>query len=558
MANEVHSVYNLGMTETLHIYTRVSTTAQEDDGTSLDTQKDLGIDRATKLGMKFRIWNEGSRSSSNDDLANRPVLSELLLHIEDGAVKHLYVWNTDRLSRNMETWAHIRARLLKNDVHLHTPNGEQDLSDLQSNLMLGIMSEFSQYDNLLRAERFRLGKLQKIRKGGWKGGPPPFGYSLANSQLEINPVESKWVVYIYESYRSGLSVSDIRQGLMENGVLTRRGNAIWSHGSIEKVLQNTHYDGYWWYTDKKSEESVRVPCPRVCDPQLIEGVRKAREKRVYRKPGNRRGKTGVSKYEYLLAGLLKCGSCGSFYYGNFRPGRVSYYHCGQKTNKFRDKDTEREVDCRSIRNIRIDTTERLVWGLVKDVIQSSHLFRETIKEEVLGGPRTYAKTKEEKKTIGRQIKKLEREVETITNSLVNLAAENILSKSRDSKRFIKKLEDNRNEREAQIKQLTSDLQDIETGHRWVDWLKAFKDRIDTLDQLTFEEKRQFLVGVVSEVIVNEIDKQSHRLDVIFQFPYVCDDLIRNDPTDLSKGYSIKEGKTVKSEKCDLRKKFTAR
>jgi DNA invertase Pin-like site-specific DNA recombinase len=65
------------MTDVLHIYTRVSTQTQEDEGTSLDTQLELGVQRAEKLGMTPRVWNEGGRSSSKDDLSNRPVLTEL-------------------------------------------------------------------------------------------------------------------------------------------------------------------------------------------------------------------------------------------------------------------------------------------------------------------------------------------------------------------------------------------------------------------------------------------------------------------------------------------------
>ena len=42
--NEIYSAAYFIMKETLHIYTRVSTTVQEDDGTSLSTQKELGLD----------------------------------------------------------------------------------------------------------------------------------------------------------------------------------------------------------------------------------------------------------------------------------------------------------------------------------------------------------------------------------------------------------------------------------------------------------------------------------------------------------------------------------
>ena len=35
--------------DTLHIYTRVSTSSQEEEGTSLETQLELGIEGASKL-----------------------------------------------------------------------------------------------------------------------------------------------------------------------------------------------------------------------------------------------------------------------------------------------------------------------------------------------------------------------------------------------------------------------------------------------------------------------------------------------------------------------------
>jgi len=192
------------MTDILHIYTRVSTSSQEEEGTSLETQLELGVQRAEKLGMDHKVWNEGGRSSSKDDLSNRPVLTDLLQKVDDGEVQHLYVWNTDRLSRNLNTWGMIRFKLIKNDVTLHTPTGKQVLSDPQTNLMLGILSEISQYDNQLRTERFRLGKLKRIKQGGWMGGPPPYGYSLDNSKLVPNEEEQKWVKHIFEKLCSYL------------------------------------------------------------------------------------------------------------------------------------------------------------------------------------------------------------------------------------------------------------------------------------------------------------------------------------------------------------------
>ena len=135
------------MSDVLHIYTRVSTASQEDSGTSLDSQKELGIKKSDELGFEYRLWNEGGKSSSHDDLQNRPVLVELLSEVDEGRVKHLYVFNTDRLSRNGLTWSMIRIKLVKNNVTLHTSQGVYSLSDPMNKLLLGLMSEISSYDN---------------------------------------------------------------------------------------------------------------------------------------------------------------------------------------------------------------------------------------------------------------------------------------------------------------------------------------------------------------------------------------------------------------------------
>ena len=550
--------YNRLVKETFHIYTRVSTSVQEEDGTSLDTQLELGIERSKKLDMKPRVWNEGSQSSSRDDLSNRPVLTELLQEVQEGSVKHLYVWNTDRLSRNIQTWGLIRLLLIKNDVHLHTPTGEMILSDPQTNLMLGIMSEFSQYDNLIRTERFRLGKLQRIKDGFWKGGPPPYGYRLRDGHLEVDDFESKWVIKIHEMYRDGHTVDEIKDTLMKNGVMTRRDNPVWSLGSINSLLSNTHYDGYWYYTDKKSDQTVRVSCPRICPPELIQGVKSSWDKRRYKKGSNRRTKTGVTKYTYLLSKILKCGHCGSYYYGNYRHGRQSnYYHCGNKTNKYRDKGTENEKVCGSKRNVRIDNTEKVVWDLVKDVLASSHLYKETIKTGVMGTEQSLKGSKDQSIKITKKIDKLQADVQKVTDTIVDLTTQNLLSKDRDLKRVIKRLEETRNQKEVEIRKLTTDLEEIESAGKWVDWLKVWKNRMNDLDKFTPEERHEFLSGIVSEVVVTEHDKQEHKLEVFFRFPYVGDKLVYVDPNKKSKGYKIKNGRKVKSTRYDLLKKFTS-
>ena len=90
--------------ETLHIYTRVSSTNQSEKGMSLQTQRERGIEVSKQLGMNCNIWNEGGKSSFQDDLLNRPILVKLMEGFKDGSVKNIYVTDIDRLSRKGTSW----------------------------------------------------------------------------------------------------------------------------------------------------------------------------------------------------------------------------------------------------------------------------------------------------------------------------------------------------------------------------------------------------------------------------------------------------------------------
>ena len=79
--------------------------------------------------------------------------------------------------------------------------------------------------------------------------------------------------------------------------------------SINALLTNTHYGGFYNYRDTKSGETIRVNCPSILNPSLILSAKESMEKRSYRGIGNKRTKTSVKKYTYLLTELLFCTHC---------------------------------------------------------------------------------------------------------------------------------------------------------------------------------------------------------------------------------------------------------
>ena len=528
--------------DTLHIYTRVSTTAQAEDGTSLKSQSDTGKDYAKKKGYKAKVWNEGGKSSSREDLVNRPVLNELLDEVKKGKVKHLYVWNTDRLSRNLQTWGMIRLLLIQNDVHLHTPTGEQVLSDPQTNLMLGILSEFSQYDNQLRAERSRQGKLQKVRDGYWKGGETPYGYKQSpDKRLVPDKTEQKWVRLVYEEFAKGKSYKQISDILLSKGVLTRRKKVIWSEASIRLLLQNTHFSGYYYHHDKKTGEKIRIVCDTLIPKTIVKKARDALEKRSYKivtQAGQRREREN-QRNKYVFSGLLVCGECGARFNGNRRKNQNSYYMCSTRSNKTRTGKT-----CSS-RTIPLEQTDRELLRSIVDIISNSSVLKEDFKRESLK-EKSHKISGVKLKNIQRQIKLKKEDLDRVSNSIINQQVEKIsgISNPKDIEKILVGLEKKRLEIEVDIEDLELEMKGSQAEQKWIDWVGRFKNKIESIrdDKVSVETKQEFLAGLVEKVTVVPMEtRKEHKFNITFKKPVVGDSLTYKDPKTVSKGYTIKAG-----------------
>jgi len=276
----------------LHIYSRALVSAS--DG-SLKVQQESGVKKAQALKMGYKLWTEEGTSAA-DNLTTLPILRDILAGLEQGEITHLFVRDINQISINEEFWVYIKYRyLVKTGVKLHTSSGEVKFTDAKTKNIMGVLGSISHYENKLKIIRLTEGKIKKISDGFWRGGQPPYGYKLENSKLVIDQNEAKWVILIHEMYRDNNTADQIRTELLRNGILTRRGNLVWSQGSITALLNNTHYDGYWHFTPKKTGKQIRINCPRICEPQLIQAVSDAVIKRSYKKGFDSRVKVGAQK-----------------------------------------------------------------------------------------------------------------------------------------------------------------------------------------------------------------------------------------------------------------------
>ncbi len=545
----------------LHIYLRVSSDTQKTDGFGLENQKELGLKVSKIKGMKPIIHNEGSKSSNLETIEHRPILKNLLIKIDEGDIKNLWVYQMDRLSRNDVVSFQIRQKLKKNNVKLFVnDSNEYELDNPTDKLMFTIMEGISEFDNSIRTERLRRGKLSKIKNGGWKGGPPPYGYEIEKGELKPNNYEKKWVKKIYEEYLNGQTIYQIKKYLMKNGVLSRRGNIVWSDQSIRKILENTHFEGYYFYTDKKLNETVRVQCPQILPLSLI--------KKVRQKVSNSTYKSNYIKYDTLLRDFLVCGHCGSKFGQRISKSQYkNHYFCRGNGERLRSKEGITDFLCKTdngrVRSLFIDDTDTFIWSKVVDTLESSNLFKEIFKKEVMKTVKSYGQSQSEIRRIERKIKKNEQTVKDINETINSNVVEDILDKQNKEnfKSLIKQFENKKLELLSENEELTELLYSSKRNTKWVEWVDQFGDKIKDLrnSEMDVLEKRKFLEGLVEKIVVLTKDKQTHSLEIQFLSPFVGDELIWNEIGKPKKGYVIKEGEKniltyLQNEDIRLKKK----
>ena len=531
--------------DTLHIYTRVSTDHQMNDGTSLDSQLKFGKQKAKSLGMEFEHHDERSASSSKDHLDNRPVIRELLARISEGEVKHIYIYSLDRLSRNTTTSTFIRETLRKNGCTLDTNTNETNLESHEQNLLFGIISEISQYENMLRKERLNHGKRVKARQGDWMGGPTPFGYKTSSkNKLILDKEQSEWVERIFRWYSEGISPMRIKRKL-DGNVLTKRGSPIWSDGSVNNILRNTHPNGTYTYYEKE------IDCPRIVDQETWDKV----QSKLANKKRMQRGRQ-IKIYDYPLREIMFCDHCGTQMGGrshSLKSGlKRTRYLCVHHNKKYKESsvqgDWKRNKYCENNSSLESGPTEDTIWTTLLEVLRLSHQEREIFKKSLLKQKKMSDKSiKKEIDVAKGQIAKTNETICLLEERIVEKQIEKISSreKAKSIQSFIDQLQEKVDEESSRLIVLENDLSNLENSNLWIDWVNDYECNIDKLTNLPrdkrIEEVKKYIKRI--DVTFNK-ETRNHRLDLHFRLPLIGDSLKWKDKQK-NKGYSISKGNTEK-------------
>lgn len=527
--------------QTLYIYLRVSTSNQEKDGTSLPEQEKLGIQKAKSLGMDYEVHNEGSKSGSLEEIEERPVLANLLSMVETGDVKHIYVYNHDRLSRNDITWSIIKKRFTDHKVTIHTHISTSRIDNPMDELILTFMTGLTKYENSIRTARLKNGRFIRAKQGYWVLGSLPFGYKLGkNKKLTIDKEQSEWVKRIFKWYSEGMSPMRIKTKL-DGNVPTNRGNMLWTDGSVNSVLRNTHHGGFYTYL------GVKIDCPRIVDQEIWDKV----QERLNKNQRIDRG-CGTKVYEYPLRQIMWCKHCETQMSGISKKikkdGHRINYCCSSRNKKYKEKgsgDWVRGKYCENNVSMDCHKTEDTVWETLLNILRLSHQERELFKQSVFKQKNKSQKTKDKEiSLLNKKIDKTKESISLIEEKIVEKEIEKISSreKAKSIQTMIDKLQLELDRLSQVLVKHENDLVSLENNSLWIDWVNDYQNNLNKLNDLDRKERIKEIMKYVKRIDVSfNPETRNHKLDLKLKLPLIGDKLNWKDKLKKKKGYLIQKG-----------------
>jgi len=376
------------------IYARVSTAKQEEEQT-IDNQIHELEDFARKNGWVIakRYVDDGW----SGDILARPQLDQLRQDASGKLWDAVLIYDPDRLARRYSYQELVTDEVREAGVEvvfITTPapkNGEEKI-------LHGVKGLFAEYERVKIAERFRIGKMRKVREGHILTSDAPYGLSYVpmkdreHGHYVVNAEEARVLRLIYRWVdEDGTTIRGVVKRLQEMGIKPRKSKrGVWNTSTISRVLHNTTYIGDAYYgrsygvipehpykiekykkrkkTSRKirpADQWIKIAVPPILDRDLFFRVQE-------RLKSNFALAQRHTKNHYLLGGKLWCG-CGNRRTGSAaRQGKHLYYGCIGKVRNFPFPST---CEDRAV-NARI--ADDLAWRKISQLMSSPESLRRQI------------------------------------------------------------------------------------------------------------------------------------------------------------------------------------
>jgi site-specific DNA recombinase len=496
------------------VYARVSTESQQQRGTigsQLEALRQRVAGEGDELVAEF--CDDGHSGARLD----RPGLDALRDAAEAGLFDNVWCLSPDRLARIYAYQVIVLDELARHGIKVRFTDAPPIDDDPQAKLLTQVQGVIAEYERAKIAERYRRGKLFRSRAGEVIAWRTPYGYHRlardANgpARLVVFEPEAAIVRRIFDDYTTGgHSTREIVRRLHADGVASPKGQRpIWGTSTISRILHNEAYIGRTYFNRTESvsdhrpgrrskqvprprEEWIPIAIPSIVDQGTFEAVNQVTRDNSRWSP--RRAEPG----QWMLRGLVKCGTCGVGVNCHKMHGRNGtwhrYYHC---RNHDPIKAGGPDKRCPE-RNIRADALDAFVFDQIRTALLRPDIL---LVGEHAVATRTATPDNE---LLAAELARLDRRLDDAGHErrrLADLYQAGLIDMT-EMQRRAGDIEHRRHELDQRRDALTAQrrelAQDNQLRHRTRDFAQRVLAVIDDLD---FDQKQALLRLVVDEVKV---------------------------------------------------------
>ena len=509
------------------LYARVSSEQQEQRGT---VASQVAAVRAYARAHQFAVCedyvcvDDGYSGARLD----RPGLDRL----RDGAALRAFdavvVRCPDRLARRYAYQVLLVEELSRWDIPVHFCENPPP-PDPQAQLLVQLQGIMAEYERATIAERYRRGKLFRLRQGEALCWRVPYGYRRLPRQgplaprIEVDEAAAGWVREIFRWHvEERLSARRMARRLMAQGIPSPTGKRRWGPGTINRILHNEAYLGSLAYNRldttrppiprgwgkqprthtglRPREEWIRLSVPPLVDPALF-----ARSQEI-QIDNSRFSPRRLREERWLLRGLIRCEACGrAMTCVRMRgvPGTYQYDYACQRDPLSTD------APCAQ-RRVRAEALDAFVWAEVRRHLEDPATLTRAYQQAGTDGGQL------DESAVGARVRQVERrqqELEHEATRLLDAYQAGALELAQFARRQTALGECRHQlaqERRGLAEQQAAAGQQ-QTIHQG---LAAFSRHIRTrLQELLFSERQELVRLVVDKVTVRD-----HHVTIYFKIP----------------------------------------
>lgn len=226
------------------VYARVSTDDPRQTS-SYELQKNHYHDVISKSPNWKLVQIYADEGISGTSLQHRDQFKLMIEDCKQGKIDLIVTKSVSRFARNVvDCIGYVRELLaLPHPVGVFFETERLNTFDPKSEMVLSFMATLAQEESHTKSEIMNASIEMRFRRGIFLT-PILLGYDHdEDGNLVINEEEAKIVKLIFMMYLNGCTCQEIANTLTELGCMTKKGNTVWSPGSILQILQNERHCG---------------------------------------------------------------------------------------------------------------------------------------------------------------------------------------------------------------------------------------------------------------------------------------------------------------------------